>query len=243
MLKQLKHYGLMGLTICFAKVLVAQDIVADISRINNAYLTNKRFSMDIETSSFDMTDTIHAFEILNGFARKDGELMHQKLGTIETIRSVDMTLTLNHEKRMMILTKNDQNTIQFSASMAESIQSVVNKSNRVKFSQVSSQLGKYTLLFSAGGNQKLEFTFNTQTFLLDEIVFYQTVSDATFYDQPAKPEKKNIKYVVRFLNIDVNPVFRPNEFTSWSYIYREGNQFKALSKYSDYSINNQLTAN
>ena len=219
--------------------LKAQDAIEDIQKINNAYLVNNQFSMDIVISAYENKDSKKAYEIEEGFAKRNGDFLHVKVGDIETIKSRKLLLSIDHKNNIILISESVAQDSKLPGDMASSLQILLGYCEKVKYFDVSRKVGKYVLNIPAYTYEQFEFEFNKNTYFLEKLVMIMNskLNDESSVDET---EKRKVKLIIEYKNINTQPEFNNQEFTTWKYIYKDGNEYKSTVEYKEYAIINQL---
>lgn len=219
--------------------LKAQNAIEDIQKINNAYLLNNQFSMRIVVSGFEDKDSKKAFEVEEGFAKRNGELSHVKLGDIESIKSRKLLLSIDHKNKVIVISESVLQNGKLPSDMASSLQVLLDYCEKVSYIDVSKKVGKYVLNIPSYTYEQFEFEFNKTNYFLEKLVMIMN-SKLSEETSANVAEKQKVKLIIEYKNINTQPEFNNQEFTTWKYIYKDGNEYRSTEEFKEYAIINQL---
>ncbi|OFX83090.1 MAG: hypothetical protein A2W99_13365 [Bacteroidetes bacterium GWF2_33_16] len=216
----------------------AQNAVEDIQKINKAYLTNTTFSMDVVVNVYAKANSKRPDEVQMGFAKRKKEYLHTQIGDVETIKSVSTILSIDHKNKRIVIAEPENSFNVLPDGMASKLELLLSYCEKVLYVDISKNTGKYVLVMPSYTYKQFEFEFNKQTYLLEKLIMIVNEKLIENYNPESSDDK--LKIVIEYNNINLNPVFSNNEFTTWKYITNDGNVFKLTKEYQNYTIINQL---
>lgn len=220
-------------------LLKAQNAIEDIKKINNAYLLNNQFSMQMVVSGYEGKDSKNAFEEEEGFANRNGELLHVKLGDFESVKTRKLLLSIDHKNKIIVISEPVLQNGKLPGDMASSLKVLLDYCEKVSYKDVSKKVGKYVMDIPTYTYEQFEFEFNKDNYFLEKLVMIMN-SKLSEETSAKLTEKQKVKLVIEYKNINTQPEFNNQEFTSWKYIYKDGNEYRSTEEYKEYAIINQL---
>ncbi len=223
-----------------ASMINAQNVFEDIKKINLAYVINPDFSMDINYKTQILGNEKIPIDTEEGFIRKKGNLIHLKMGHVETIKSNKLQLTIDHKKKTIILTTPIIEDNSLTDNLTATIQQVLNYASKVDYVKESQNTGKYILEFPSKRFEKMEFDFNINSWFLTRVVVFASQSRENEESDIPETIIDRTKSEIIYSKINLAPSFTKDEFTTWNYVYKKGETYITSDNYIGYKIFNQI---
>lgn len=220
-----------GLIICVQ--CIAQNAKEDFLKINKAYL-NRSLSMKVHYEVFKKWEDNVPLEKEEGEIKTNGIYKYTKTGNIETVQNKDYYVIVDHEdKQISLLGTMGQEPKPDERLIMINLDSAIQSCTQVEFHKENKQQNSYTLVFPISEYQKVKIIFNKNTFLIEKMILHYR--EAEEYDDDSKfPPRLEITYY----DIDTNPTFAEDTFTSNRFLKKENKKYYCRDEYKGYKLTN-----
>jgi hypothetical protein len=223
------------LFIVVRNICIAQVAKDDFAKINQAYVTNSKMTMKTSYELFQNKETKNVFQKEIGEIKRDGNLQYTKLGDIETIRSKEYNVIVDHEdKNISVLGLSaDPNSLDEKTYMID-LEKALKSCAKVEFNKENNNQNSYDLELPASEYSEIKIIFNSKTFLLEKMVLYYSELQNLEDKQDGLKERPRLE--ITYSDIDLRPRFSGSEFTYNKFIEKNGGKLNCKSPFKDYIL-------
>lgn len=215
----------------------AQNLKEDFVRVNQVYEKNKQLFFQTEYRAFKSTEEDKPLHIEIGMFYRNNDLNYQKIGAIESIKTKDYYLMVDHEEsRMAILNSvSFKNEVQTPLEMLQEA-NLLDYCEVIAFQKEEEGQTSYLIKPSISEYESIKIILNSKTFFIEKLIlFYKNEQDLEDDGLLAKPRLEII-----FKDINTNPDFPTEIFTYNNFLTRERGKLSCKSQYSHYTLENHL---
>lgn len=186
---------------------------ADFEKINATYAALTTLETEVEYVLFPNHTTTETYEKQKASLWRKGDKMRYKIAGVETLTTPERTYLIDHDDRQLIVNKTlptKQNPL-----TGIDLDKLLALCRRISYTRSPNGHKTYVLEVPMPDIEKVAFTFDTQSFLMQKVVLY--------YRQPQQMEKgmkaEKPRMEIRYLRQDPTPTFPKKVFEENYYAF------------------------
>jgi hypothetical protein len=233
MMQTIKTYCLVICFLAISGCLPAQNLKSDLKRMYQSYINLKNFSMDIVVKVYKHKEDNNPAMVLNGFIKRNNDQYYAYIDNNEVMVNKDYTVYTDKVKKMIIYRDNKENRGKKLANitygpeeMSKMIDSMVNKSDTVKYIGTVGQDREYYIASSKHLVQIADVLIDTSTSIINKVTYYYNSTKM----------KTNNKVQIEFKNVDANLTENQNDYNLSRYLVDANGAKVAAAKYKGYRV-------
>jgi hypothetical protein len=219
----------------------SQNFKDDLAKINNAYLTVKEFSMDIDYKVYSDNSFAVPLETQHSFLYKKDDCQYTTWEDNLILVTSDYSILIDTTEREILVSKSEK----FDAgrlTMLNFDSLSKNKNITVNFEKVNAEVAHYKIVFSnrvVSEYDEMDIYFNVKTFFLDKLgLLYRRSIPLKESDPKSKFVKPRLE--IQFALMNLHPKFRPNLFSEKRFFKKENGKLEVSNEYKEYQLINHL---
>ena len=213
----------------------AQDIKADILKLNAAYRDHTGFRADVTYKLFPSYKATKAVNTVKGTIRKQGKRQYTKLGAMESIINENYAILLNHDDQVLSLQA--ASSPPTSQELPVELDSILSLCRNIHFEQRDAHSHAYTFEFGDYVYDQIVLVFDPQSWLIHKFVFY--TSEAV--ELPQKKDPTKVRVEIEYLQPQFDPVFPEHAFSEAQFLTRANGKFTPTAPFHTYQFVNYLS--
>lgn len=221
-----------------ANWLFGQDPKDDFKKINEAYLKQNEFSMDVVYNLYENSSTKAIFQSERAEVKHSKGKQYYKIATYESLFTDKYAIVLDHESKVAQVVKSiaakKKNifSVDLDTVFLKLCQSVEH------FEDGPNQRG-YKLKTDHSEYEEIHIYFNKQTYFIEKMVLFYAVKTNLRDPEDLKKQNKP-RMEILCTNINFSPNFTKSTFSEQKYISTQGMKIQLQPAYKTYKLISQL---
>ena len=209
----------------------------EFNQVNKTYSAEK-YSVQMVYKYYYEYNSTSPGETQTGIYYKNGNESYSKIMGIETIRNKKMSLVIQNEEKIIVVS----NPVKDNGVMMISLDTLIMICESFDRTELPDNQIKYELKFKSGiafEYTKMEVFINKNNFCINKLIFYYAEQEMVL-ENPDQSRKIHPKLEVTYKNFTNNYIVNPGMFSDSPYVVLSAqNKYKATEKYSGYQVYNQ----
>ncbi len=221
-----------------------QALSADIKKCNTAFEKAPSLNVEITYLAYKNYSDKTPVETYTGSMKTKGQQSFSKIMGQETITNTKLSVSVNTEEKLIVITKPQQALNPFRMIPADSLLKIC---SAVKLSEETADTRTYELAFgnTAIELEKLSISFNLKTGLVTRMIMYyrepvtfeEDADEEYFPDTPKEKPRVEIQYK----NTVMAQALADSEFSEKKIISRVNKKYQGIGSYKGYQVIDQTT--
>jgi hypothetical protein len=210
------------------------DVNQALTNIHEAYERYPNLKMDLQYAVYRTHSATEPVEVEQGTYAKSGEQFRFELSGVITVCTGTQTLQKDAPGKVIVVANQNGLPTQNGFSVSEMITAGGKPSALPNKGDLKGVLINFKGL-AKSEISKAELYYNPKTFLVTEMVLYYKKA-LDFSDDYRTQDKSVPKMVIKYLNTDTKPVFKPGTFALTSFVKQSESGFELSKAHADYEL-------
>ena len=208
----------------------------DWEKLSKTYENISQMSLDISYILYEDYASKNVMEEMDARVLRNGKDQYTRLGNIETITQDDLTLTVDHDDKLMLLAKAVQNSPHIALGLNTEL--IARYTDKIESGFTNNGHKYYRIWSNHSDAEKMEIFFDPDNFLL--------ISVAIFYREILEEEDQTMITPTLLLTYG-KPTSLSNtekaKIDIGSYLNKTANGYKPKTRYNNYTLENLYLPN
>lgn len=208
---------------------------SDFERINKAYAQIKAIRTEVDYVYYPDYSSKTPGETLQALLSLEGPNYYYRLQDVETLRTPEMTLLIDHAERQIVLESTQRNTPEM--LLGADLDKLLSICTKIKYAYPAQGIKQYEMYAPLPETERIDIYFNTATFMMQRVVlFYNyTLSE----EEGGTGKKPRLEMVYR--NQNTRPQFAKDFFSPNRFVQKSGDRFVAAASCKGYEVIDYLS--
>lgn len=210
----------------------AQDAAKELQQISAHYGHYRQFATGFSYLLYADVSRGKLIEKQEGMLMQSGGNTYMRALNTETLRTTKVNITVNHDRKIMLVSKADPKPEQNEALMLAGIDSLLQAKGKLKLRQLSKHANVITIVYDRGEVKASSVTYDPETYLVSEI-------DLLFSDQHGVEDLEKDKQpllVIRYNHTRVNGEIDERYFREDKFIRHVNDKVVPVQTYHHYKF-------
>jgi hypothetical protein len=234
LIKEWKGLCLFPVALVFFLPCIAQDVKKDVAKINRTYENATYMSGDVAFKYYETYTSTQSTDETFGKFSKNGSNTYYKYESFELLVNKQLTLTVDHENEIMMLSNPQTITTQVSRPESINFDTLLKYCKSVNY-KVEGTKVSYTLNFDFYTTNAIKVYFDRSTYLISKLIIY--------YNQaPVEGASDKPRIEISYSNLKKNKSAVAVN-TIGSYVVQAKGKYVTTARYKGYKLINFLLTN
>lgn len=227
------------LTVLMGLDVKAQDVNADLYRINKAYQNRDHIYLEMKVNAYRTWTDRNPYEQKEGVIMKSNVRKYTSIGDITMILNNSYSVTVDHAGKKILVLPASVNSQQASGDLLmPRLDTVLLKvCRKIEFFKEPGGSHGYEFTMKEGNEyDRIRISFSPKTYLIRQIIFYYNEE----HEEKGSGVKKKPRLEITYTKTEFPGKMNDQEFTYDKYLVLEKGRLVCRSQYKNYQLINQL---